>query len=211
LFVFLLEQTVGRATWDKFILDYIETFGFTSITSRDFERFLDEKLPGVAEKVGAREWIDGPGLPANAPVFASKRLEELRALSKAHGDGSRPAVDEVATFTSVDWQLFLQELPQKLPIEECAWLDETFELSESGNSEILNSWLVIAATSGYEPAYPRIREFLGAYGRMKYLKPLFTALHKNDKSKALAKEIFAAHAGAYHPIARGGIERILSE
>ena len=45
---------------------------------------------------------------------------------------------------------------------------------------------------------------------MKYLKPLYTALHKNPDTVALAKETFAEHGGGYHPIARGGIERILA-
>jgi hypothetical protein len=44
---------------------------------------------------------------------------------------------------------------------------------------------------------------------MKYLKPLFRALHGHEKSRDLAAEIFAANRDSYHPIARGGIERIL--
>jgi len=45
---------------------------------------------------------------------------------------------------------------------------------------------------------------------MKYLKPLYTALYEGDKTKEMACEIFAANAGGYHPIARGGIERIMA-
>jgi leukotriene-A4 hydrolase len=45
---------------------------------------------------------------------------------------------------------------------------------------------------------------------MKYLKPLYTALHKSDATRALAAATFAEHGGGYHPIARGGIERILA-
>ncbi len=45
---------------------------------------------------------------------------------------------------------------------------------------------------------------------MKYLKPLYTALHKHPETTALAKETFAEHGGGYHPIARGGIERMLA-
>ena len=56
----------------------------------------------------------------------------------------------------------------------------------------------------------RVRVFLGEVGRMKYLKPLYSALWSRDDSKDLAKEIFAATGASYHPIARGGIERILA-
>jgi hypothetical protein len=45
---------------------------------------------------------------------------------------------------------------------------------------------------------------------MKYLKPLYATLHAAAGTRDMAKEIFAANAGGYHPIARGGIERILA-
>ena len=54
------------------------------------------------------------------------------------------------------------------------------------------------------------RTVLGEVGRMKYLKPLYSTLYGNAQTKELAKEIFAAHSMSYHPIARGGIERILT-
>ena len=45
---------------------------------------------------------------------------------------------------------------------------------------------------------------------MKYLKPLYTALHGNKATRKLAAATFKDHAAGYHPIARGGIERILA-
>ena len=113
-------------------------------------------------------------------------------------------------WTPEDWQIFLQALPRTLPEADCAWLDENFDLTAAGNCEILCNWLVIAAGSGYEPAFDRISSFLAEVGRMKYLKPLYGALHGGEKTRALAQEIFAANAGGYHPIARGGIERLLA-
>ena len=57
--------------------------------------------------------------------------------------------------------------------------------------------------------YPRIKKVLGEVGRMKYLKPLYKTLYEREESRDLAREIFAANAASYHPIARGGLERIL--
>ena len=48
------------------------------------------------------------------------------------------------------------------------------------------NWLVIAAGSGYEPAFDRIRSFLGEVGRMKYLKPLYTALTGHPDTRGFA-------------------------
>jgi hypothetical protein len=210
LFVALLEETVGREKFDAFVKKYIEHFSFTSITTAQFEEFLAAELPGVAEQVGADRWIHGPGLPENAPVFTSGRLEMLEGLAEGWSDGLRPDVDEARGWSAVDWQIFLQALPKVLPEEDCAWLDESFDLTGQGNCEILCNWLVIAASSGYRPAHARIRSFLGEVGRMKYLKPLYTALWNREDSRGLAREIFAANAASYHPIARGGIERILA-
>lgn len=210
LFVALLEELVGREKFDEFVKKYIKHFSFTSITTAQFAEFLNAELPGVAEQMGAEQWIHQPGLPENAPVFASARLEKLVRLGKGWTDGLRPDVAEAAEWTPEDWQIFLQAMPRKLSAEDCAWLDENFKLNEQGNSEILCNWLVIAANSGYEPAYERMESFLGHVGRMKYLKPLYSALYGNSNSKELAAKVFAANADSYHPIARGGIERVLA-
>jgi hypothetical protein len=210
LLVALLEEVVGREKFDTFVKKYIEEFSFTSITTAQFEEFLNRELPGIAEQIGADEWIHQPGLPENSPVFSSARLEKLQELGKGWSDGLRPDVDEATAWTPEDWQIFLQALPRSLGSDDCAWLDGNFKLSEQGNSEILCNWLVIAANSGYEPAQGRAAAFLGEVGRMKYLKPLYTALHENAASKDLAAKVFAENADGYHPIARGGLERILA-
>lgn len=210
LLVSLLEHAVGRPRFDAFIKKYIEHFRFTSITTDDFMAFLERELPGAADQVRAREWIHQPGLPDNAPVFTSPQLTVLREQAAAWAKGGRPEVAAAKAWRPEDWQIFLQAMPRTLPEADCRWLDENFGLTRQGNSEILCNWLVIAAGSGYQPAFPRIRSFLGQVGRMKYLKPLYTTLHKNPDTRPLAAEIFAQNAGGYHPIARGGIERILA-
>lgn len=210
LLVTLLEQAVGRPRFDAFIKKYIDHFRFSSITTAQFMEFLERQLPGAAAQVRAHQWIHEPGLPDNAPVFTSPRLTALRREAEAWAEGGRPDAALAKAWRPEDWQIFLQAMPRILPEADCRWLDENFGLTRQGNSEILCNWLVIAAGSGYQPAFPRIRSFLGQVGRMKYLKPLYTTLHKNPATRPLAAEIFAESSGGYHPIARGGIERILA-
>jgi hypothetical protein len=131
-------------------------------------------------------------------------------LAGGWAGGQRPDVAVAKKWTPEDWQIFLQALPRQLSEADCQWLDDNFQLTQHGNCEILCNWLAIAANSGYAPTRDRTAKFLGEVGRMKYLKPLYTALHKNAATTALAKETFAKAGGGYHPIARGGIERILS-
>ncbi len=209
LFVTLLEQTVGRDRFDRFVRDYTGHFAFTSITTEQFLEYLEQRLPGVAAEVHAEQWVYQSGIPDNAPSFESRRLEELRELGAGWPDGARPPVAEARSWSAVDWQLYLAALPDRLSVDDCAWLDQQFALTEAGNTEILCKWLVLAAASGYQPALPRLREFLGRVGRMKYLKPLYKALAGNPDSRSLAREIFAEYADKYHPIARIGLERLL--
>ncbi len=81
LFLRTLEESVGRAAFDRFLARYVEAFRFRAITTADFERLVEEELPGALAAVGAEAWLRGPGLPANAPRATSARLQRIEALS----------------------------------------------------------------------------------------------------------------------------------
>ncbi len=201
-FVALLERTVGRERFDRLMRAYVARYRFTSITTEEFLRFLDGELPGVATQVGAREWLYEPGLPQNAPVFRSPRLDGLVALAHAFAGGERPASSASAAWSPAEMLVYLQNLPREIEREGCAWLDAALGLTGRGNHEILVEWLTIAAGSDYEPAFPRLREVLLRVGRMKYLRPLYAALGRHPRTRALAREVFAEAAPRYHSLSR---------
>ena len=68
----------------------------------------------------------------------------------------------------------------------------------------------IAAASSYQPAMPRIRTVLTDVGRMKYLKPLYTALMKHEAGQAFAREVFAEVSPGYHPLSKASVAGILA-
>jgi len=209
LFVARLEELLGRERMDAFVQEYIGRFRFRSITTADFEAFAEETHPGLLDSADAARWIHGTGVPADAPIFESPRLDELRRMASAWGGGGRPGSREVAAWSTAETLVFMGELPRRMTATECAELVSLLGLDDHENSEILCAWLVIAATSGYEPAFGRIAGFLGAVGRMKYLKPIYSALAKGEGTLDMAREIYRRNRGKYHPIARGGLERIL--
>jgi len=94
---------------------------------------------------------------------------------------------------------------------DCAALDAAFGLTGKGNYELLVEWLAIAAGSDYEPAFPKLREVLSRVGRMKYLRPLFNALGATERTRALAREIFAAASPTYHGLSRRVVSGILEK
>jgi aminopeptidase N len=201
-FVALLERQAGRARFDAVMRDYMSRFRFTSITTEDLLGFLDEVLPGVAGAVGAREWLYEPGLPANAPAFRSARRDALAAQAAAFATGTRPGPSEAAAWNPAETLVYLQNLPRVLDRDGCEWLDRTLGLTARGNYEILVEWLTIAAGSDYDPVFPRLREVLHTVGRMKYLRPLYRALGRSPRTRALAREVFAAAEPRYHPLSR---------
>jgi hypothetical protein len=132
-------------------------------------------------------------------------LEQLQAMK-----GTVPSIESVKDWTPAEWQLFLEWLPVDTSRDTIRALDERFRLTRSANSEVLVSWLVAALRAQYAPALERTESFLGEVGRMKYLKPLYSALHSSKEYRSKARQIFEKYADRYHPIARQGIEGILA-
>jgi hypothetical protein len=210
-FLVLLERTAGRDRFDAFIRRYIDTFRFTSITTEEFLDFVKKELPGVAEEVGAERWLYEPGMPSNAPVFRSPRLEAVTALAAGFAAGERPNAKQIEAWTPAEMLVYLQGLPRPLDDEACRWLNDNLELTGRGNYEILVEWLTIAAASDYEPVFPRVREVLLHVGRMKYLRPLYKALGGHPRTRALAREIYVAAAPGYHELSRRAAEAVMAK
>jgi hypothetical protein len=160
----------------------------------------------VLAKVDSKAWIDGAGVPANAPRARSAKLEALQAL------GSQIPSDELAkSWKPTEWTLWLEAMPHPSPLEQCAEIDRRFHLGQSGNFEILVSWLVLAAGSGYEPAVDRLTEVVAKVGRMKYLRPLYTALAANPATRARARSCYEKFKDGYHPIGQMAVEGVLKK
>jgi hypothetical protein len=207
----LCERAVGRERFDRFVRDYIEHFRFTSITTEEFMAFLEEKLPGTAQKVGADEWLHQPGLPKTAPVVRAPRLEAVLTLAAEFPSGKRPDAAQIKDWTPSELTIYLQRLPRQLDGEACAWLDKNLALTGRGNHEILVEWLTIAVASDYEPVFAKVREVLTRVGRMKYLRPLYTAMGRHPRTRTLAAEIYAAAKPAYHSLSRRVIEGVIAK
>ena len=203
-FVALLERTAGRARFDRFMRDYIARFRFTSITTEEFLAFLEEQAAGPRRRGGrAGVALRAGHARRTRPSSAPPALDALVALAAAfpRGRAARPPA-AVAGWSPAEMLVYLQNLPRELDRDGCAWLDAALGLTGRGNYEILVEWLTIAAGSDYEPVFPRLREVLLRVGRMKYLRPLYGALGRHPRTRALAREVFAAAAPRYHQLSR---------
>lgn len=204
LFLCALEAVVGRDRFSRFLRDYIETFRFGAITTEELEAYLDVALPGALAAANARAWIDGEGIPPSARPIRSVRLDAIEALAAAV-----PTPAQSAGWSPIEWALYIESLPRPAPEATCRTLDDQYQLTASTNHDVLVPWLRLALESGYMAVIPRVEQVLASVGRMKYLRPLYTALAKNAQTRAVAAASFARNRASYHPIAQQMVETIL--
>jgi aminopeptidase N len=187
-----LEAAVGRERFDAFLRGYFERFAFQSITTAQFLEYIRRELP---TDVPLDEWTSGPGIPAGAAEPRSDALARIDREGPAGTDG----------WSTHEWLHFLRSRKHS----DLARLEHEFHFTESGNSEILCQWLQMAVESGYEPAYPRLEEFLCSVGRRKFVKPLYQELMKTEQGRERARRIYAKARSGYHPIAQASLDGIV--
>jgi hypothetical protein len=187
-----IEKAVGRERFDAFLHAYFDHFAFRSITTAHFLEYIARELPSP---VPLEEWIFQPGIPAGAAEPHSDAFERV--------ESGWPA--DTSAWSTHEWLHFLRsQNPPDLPR-----LDREFHLTHSGNSEILHEWLLMAVKADYQPAFPRVGQFLKSVGRRKFLKPIYSELMKTPEGQVRARQIYAEARAGYHPIAQMTLDAIV--
>ncbi len=204
LFLFEIEQKIGRADFDQFLLNYFNTFQFRSLTSEGFMTHLQATLLKThgeqLDEARIRQWIYQPGIPDGAPMPQSNAFSTIDPLLTSWLAGDLAASDiQTNQWTPHEWKYFLDTMPDMLSEAQLAELDSAFALTTSSNNEIAFSWLMIAVRNSYQPAMARLENFLTSIGRNKFLRPLYQALVDNNQ-QAMAARIFEAAKAGYHPL-----------
>lgn len=207
LFLRLLEETVSRTSFDRFIRSYIEKYRFTSIDTEELCSFIEAHFPDVLKKVSAEKWLYSPGIPDNCPKIFSARLEFIMNLSSGFKFGTYPTNEEIVSMNPGEKLVYFQNLPRPLNSEQLDFLVRSFNLKEVTNSEILAEYLTISAMSDYEPAFSQIKSFLSEVGRMKYIRPIYRAMGHNKRTRELARELFEKTKETLHPLSRAVIQQ----
>ncbi|CAH2072843.1 unnamed protein product [Thlaspi arvense] len=212
-FVFRIERQVGRTAFDDFLKKYIATFKFKSIDTDTFLEFLKANIPGIEKEINLQLWTEGVGIPEDAYEPVSTIYTKIISLAKEFKEGKMPSEDEVAEWNGQEWELYLENLPKTCEPSQVMALDKRYKLAESKDYEVKVSFLQLAISSKCREYHGEVEKMLKAVGRMKYLRPLFTALAQTGgtEEKQLAKQVFAEARETYHPIAQGVVESILSK
>ncbi|XP_030462198.2 leucine aminopeptidase [Syzygium oleosum] len=213
-FLWRIEREVGRPAFDEFLKKYIATFKFKSIDTEMFLEFLKTNIPGIENKVDLVLWTEGTGIPPDAFEPISNIYTKIVTLANEFKAGRMPAEDEVADWQGQEWELYLENLPKSVEASQILALDARYRLSESKDYEVKVAFLQLAISSGCSQYHGEVERTLKEVGRMKYLRPLYTALVQGNgrqEEKIFAKRVFAEARDCYHPIAQGVVESIFSK
>ncbi|MCB0836556.1 MAG: M1 family metallopeptidase [Bacteroidetes bacterium] len=214
-FLKLIEETVGRKSFDQFLKKYFTEHAFKTMTTDDFVAYLRTELlenhDDAEEMIQVNAWVYDTGIPDNIPFNPSTRFQAVE--DQVHGwiAGLKPKdmKEETKNWSSHEWLHFIRVLPDSISSAQMDSLDKVFDFTNSTNSEVQCVWYTKAVKSGYEPAYENMKQFLYKVGRRKFLMPLYEAMTETEEGTEMAKEIYRVARQNYHPIAILSIDKLL--
>jgi aminopeptidase N len=212
LFLEMMEDSLGRANWDKFLKQYFDTFAFKTMTTTHFIRYLkdnvfaDDSTRYDALKID--EWIYQPGIPSNAPKLVSQRFTQVDMQIAAFKQGVGAHGLATHGWTTIEWARFLDNLPRPLPVARLQDLDDTFHFTQA-NAVIQRSWFPSVIAAKFEPAYPALENYLMTIGRRFYVRPIYMELAKTPDGLEWARQVYKKARPGYHPMTQTGIDLVL--
>ena len=195
-----LESVVGRERFDLFLKNYFEENKFKPMNTERFIANLNEHLltPEEEQAVNINAWVYGPGLPDNALIPYSEELDRVESSIAQYNNNQIKAEEiDISGYTTHHWLYFLRGL-KNLDSIKMHELDQNFNFTQTGNSEIACDWFKHCIDHQYEEAFPALNDFLIRVGRRKFLTPLYTRLAKSPQNKAWAKEVYQTARNGYH-------------
>jgi aminopeptidase N len=214
LFFNYLDAKFGRERFDVFLRAYVEHFGFKSVTTLQFNAYLQqnllERFAGIVSREQVLAWENAPGIPADAVLPVSNSFAAVDAARSAWLDGKLAPKQFGLDWAAPQWLYFLDNMPAALRAKQLADLDLAYGLTHSENAEIERGWLELAIRSDYKPAYARLEEYLKTIGRRTLIAPLYVDLMKTPPGTELAKRVYAKARPDYHPETVAAIDAIVN-
>ena len=212
-FLRMLEENMGREKMDYFLKNYFKDHKFQTIVTEEFLIYLKDNLldTNSYQDLNIDQWVFEPGIPENCPIVKSLRFENVEtSVAIFLENGAEELKESSDVWSTHEWLHFLKHLPDTLALVQLLDLDNTFNLSNSGNSEILAVWFLQSIKNDYRPAFENLEKFLVKIGRRKFLQPLYLELSKNEDHKIWAKNVYQKARENYHYVSFNTIDKILN-
>ncbi|NBB53397.1 aminopeptidase [Rhizobium sp. CRIBSB] len=221
-FLRTIERIVGRERFDAWLKGYFERNAFRPMTTEMFLADIRANLvkgdTALEQRLMLDAWVYQPGLPSNAQAPVSNAFVPVDAAAKAFFADKGPAsAIPWSGWSTQERQRFLAWRPEGLrpgtdwlSNPQLADLERTLNLANEGNSELTFAWLQIAVAHRYQPAVPRLEQFLTTQGRRKFVLPLFTSLWaEGDWGRPIATRLYARARPGYHPVTTGSVDAVV--
>ena len=134
--------------------------------------------------------------------------------AKHHESNNTACVEAVKSFSCQQLQVFLDKLLQSSPFASplLKEMDRRYSFTTSRNSEIRSRWQLLCVKSNHEDILGNVIEFLEEQGRMKFVRPMYQALHASPvlAFREAAVHTFERNRNSYHPICASMIARDLA-
>jgi leukotriene-A4 hydrolase len=208
----LLEETMGRERWDRFLRNYFTENAFGSMHTERFISLLSDSLSTEeAKMVDLQTWIYGTGLPANCPVPSSSRFAVVDASLQAMRQ-SKTVAANTRNWSTHEWVYFIRSL-NAVDAAMVSKLDAAYKFTQSRNAEISCVWYTYIFK--HAPDYAKqtamqqaANDFLVGVGRRKFLMPIYRAMKENGQIE-LARDIYSRARPNYHAVARQSVDALL--
>ena len=219
-FLFYLENIVNKESeidlFRKILRKYFNNFAYKSIKTDDFINFFTETIKNELPEINATrilkqidwvKWIDAPGYPPVKNNYTNKYAIEVENYVEQFYNNILPDnfIDIFKKWHTLVKQYFLNKLKEtekELEDSQLNLLSNKLNLKEGYNAEINFGYFMVVLLHGKvieEDVKNALINFLGKFGRMKYLRPLYRALYVRDKETAMST--FEKWKSSYHPIA----------
>ncbi|KLJ06581.1 leukotriene A-4 hydrolase [Blastomyces silverae] len=219
IFLFYLENLIGKAKFDKFIPHYFTKYKELSLDSYEFKSSMldffsnDSEAHALLTSLDWDKWFYGPGLPPK-PDFDTSLVDIVYDLAEkwrtAPESEFTPTAADVKGLSANQLVVFLEQVlsfEKPLSAEQSKLMGDIYALGKSRNPEVLNLYFQVGLKAGDKGVVEPTAVLLASIGRMKMVRPLYRALEKFDRNIAI--EIFEKNKNFYHPICRGLVKKDL--
>ncbi|KAK2771108.1 hypothetical protein FQN53_005210 [Emmonsiellopsis sp. PD_33] len=219
IFLFYLENLIGKDKFDKFIPHYFTKFKEQSLDSYEFKSTMidffssDAEAHALLTSLDWDKWFYSTGLPPK-PDFDTSLVDVVYDLAQkwqtAATSGFSPSATDIKGLVANQLVVFLEQvLLFETPItaEQSKLMGDTYSLAKSENVEVSNLYIQVALKAGDKSIIETATTLVASVGRMKYVRPLYRAIEKFDR--AIALETFEKNKNFYHPICRGLVQKDL--
>jgi len=213
LFTKMLEDSLGRAEFDRFLRSYFQRYRFHAVDERTFVSHLERTAllgrPEVAGRLQLDAWLYGEGLPSNVTAPQTSQIwQQVTTEASRFRGGTAARQLRRDGWSSVENNLFLQLASTNLD-SRMAEVDEVFNLSARNSPPY--SWAAAVARSGYGPGLPGLERTLARGGPNNWITGLYDILLRAPAGKAHAQRLYPRLRDRYHPSVQSQIDQLFRQ